>query len=63
MSTPEEDINWLREDIAIDEGLRGSSDFSDFHETRIAENIVALRDLLDAYPQYKTPEDEEILNE
>lgn len=45
--TKEQEIEWLREDIATDEAVENSSDFSDFHRQRLAENRVALEELLD----------------
>ena len=41
----EQEIKWLKEEIAQDEIVRGSSDFTSFHEQRIAENRVKLSEL------------------
>lgn len=43
----EQEIEWLKEEIAQDECLRDTSDFSEFHENRIAESREKLKDLED----------------
>ena len=41
----EQEIAWLKEEIELDEMLRVTSDFTSFHEQRIAENRVKLTEL------------------
>ncbi len=42
-----QEIIWTEQEIADDDALEGTRDFSNFHKERLAENRIKLQDLQD----------------